>query len=386
MSRIIRQHLNVRFEYPVVFTRGLFAEGNPVLHEVLGAAVDAHPAPSALLFIEEAVAAAHPRLVAQIPAAFRHHFPTLTLHGPVVVRGGEPVKSDASALRMMLDRMTQAQLDRHALVFAVGGGALLDAVGYAASLVHRGLRMVRVPTTVLAQDDGGVGVKTAINDPAGKNFLGTFAPPFAVLNDFDFLRSLGDDDWRAGMAEAFKVAMIKDAGFFDWLCGYAAALAIRDEAAMEELVYRCAALHLQHIRENGDPFEMGTARPLDYGHWSAHQLERLTGYQLGHGAAVAIGIALDALYAVRIDLLRPDEAERLLAGLEAVGFRLWHDALEDPDPLLEGLARFREHLGGRLCITLPRGIGFSMEVGTMDEALVRESLAALASRCRSVGA
>jgi 3-dehydroquinate synthase len=232
---------------------------------------------------------------------------------------------------------------------------------------------------VLAQNDAGVGVKNAINLHGGKNTIGTFAPPFAVVNDYDFLDTLPARDWTAGISEAFKVAVIKDAAFFRDLCVLAPRLRARDRAAMEELVRRCALLHLQHIATSGDPFELGAARPLDFGHWSAHKLEGMTGYAVAHGEAVAIGLALDAGYARRMGWLSDAEADALLRGLSESGYTLWHPALnrrlgDGRLEILGGLDDFREHLGGELCVTMPRGIGAKFEVHEMDPALVEASL------------
>ena len=329
MNRIIEQQFQVNYHYPVVFTRDLTDPANPSLRDVLRRGTTGPEPVRLVAVIDAAVAAAFPSLGARLGAYLHHHLADAEFnHEPVVVPGGEGLKSNRPAVEALIRRFAEARLDRHAFVLAIGGGAVLDAVGYAASLVHRGVRLVRVPTTVLAQNDGGVGVKTAINDPAGKNYLGTFAPPFAVINDRHFLATLPDTEWRSGIAEAFKVAMIKDAAFFHWLVDHAADLAARDADAMDSLIYRCAALHLQHIRESGDPFEFGRARPLDFGHWSAHQLERMTGYRLGHGAAVAIGIQLDTEYAVRIGRLPATAANALHDALAAAGFALWDAALE----------------------------------------------------------
>ena len=154
---------------------------------------------------------------------------------------------------------------------------------------------------------------------------------------------------------------------------------VPNRAAMEELVRRCALLHLQHIATSGDPFELGAARPLDFGHWSAHKLEGMTGYAVAHGEAVAIGLALDAGYARRMGWLTDDEADALLRGLSESGYTLWHPALnrrlgDGRLEILGGLDDFREHLGGELCVTMPRGIGAKFEVHEMDPALVEASL------------
>jgi 3-dehydroquinate synthase len=255
----------------------------------------------------------------------------------------------------------------------VGGGAAQDAVGFAASLVHRGLRVVRIPTTSLAQCDGGVGVKNAINFAGGKNAIGTFSPPFAVLNDFQFLLTLRDQDWRGGIAEAFKVAIIRDRAFFDFLCENARGLRERREGPMRHLVQRCAELHLDHIQTGGDPFEMGRARPLDFGHWSAHKLEILSGFRISHGDAVAVGIALDSAYAVSAGWIGEGEFGRIYGALSECGFPLWHGEMESA-ALLDGLRDFQEHLGGELCVTFPHGLGAGREESQVSADMIRGSL------------
>ena len=271
------------------------------------------------------------------------------------------------------------RLDRHAMVLCIGGGAVQDAVGYAAATAHRGLRVLRMPTTVLSQNDGGVGVKNGINAFEAKNFLGTFAPPWAVLNDARFLSTLEARDLRAGMAEAVKVALIRDADFFNWIEGNAKSLAAFEPVTLSELIRRCAHRHLEHIAGGGDPFETGTARPLDYGHWAAHRLEVLSCHDLRHGEAVAIGMALDARYATQIGQLSEPDLTRICVLLESLGLSLWHPAL-GPD-VLRGLQDFREHLGGELTIPLLTEIGAYRDAHEMDEDNILEAIAWLESRC-----
>jgi 3-dehydroquinate synthase len=148
---------------------------------------------------------------------------------------------------------------------------------------------------------------------------------------------------------------------------------------MEHMICRCAELHLKHIAEGGDPFEMGSARPLDFGHWTAHRLEELTGGELRHGEAVAIGVALDSIYAHKIGLLSEFELARILATLEGIGFALYNWALRWMN-IHDALEAFREHLGGELHITLPDGIGGKVEVNSIDEKLVAECITALSQR------
>jgi 3-dehydroquinate synthase len=238
---------------------------------------------------------------------------------------------------------------------------------------------------VLAQDDSGVGVKNGVNLFGVKNFCGTFAPPFAVLNDIDLLTPLSQRDKIAGMAEAVKVALIRDARFFAWLERHADHLTTFQRPALAQMIQRCAELHMRQIAHGGDPFETGSARPLDYGHWSAHKLESLTKHHVRHGEAVAIGIALDARYSVLAGMLAAGREERICALLEHLGFRLWHPALEMARPdgslaILDGLREFREHLGGELTVTLLEEIGRGAEVHEIDEARMHAALAWLRDR------
>jgi 3-dehydroquinate synthase len=298
------------------------------------------------------------------------------------------VKNDWSRVVEILELVHRHHIDRHNYLVVVGGGALLDMVGLAAATAHRGIRLVRVPTTTLSQDDSGVGVKNGVNAFGKKNFIGTFAPPYAVINDFDLLATLPERDKRAGYVEAVKVACIRDREFFERLERDAAALAAFEPEAMKHLIRRSAELHLNHIANGGDPFEMGSARPLDFGHWAAHKLEQMSGYRLRHGEAVAIGIALDVLYSVRRGLLAAPAAERILGLLERLGFTLFDPELRTVTAsgqygVLEGLEEFREHLGGELTITLLNDIGRGVEVHAMDQDEVRRALDDLETRHRA---
>jgi 3-dehydroquinate synthase len=363
----IDQRISVEFAFPVVFTRGIFSPGNTALPDALGG----EPA-RAFCIVDENVPKHHPALLAQIDTFFTRATSHLTLAAPpLLIPGGEAAKNDFALIERLMAAMLDLRLDRRAYVFVIGGGAVLDAAGLAASLVHRGLRLVRIPTTVLSQNDGGVGVKNGVNFQGGKNALGTFAPPAAVVNDFDFLSTLPDPAWRAGIAEAFKVAIIRDRDFFDWLCRRATAFFSRDAGALEQLVVRCATLHLEHIRTSGDPFEFGSARPLDFGHWAAHKLELLSKFQISHGEAVGAGIALDSAYALERGWISVAEWDRIHRGLVESGLQIWFPELARPE-LFEGLREFQEHLGGELCVTFPRGIGDRHEVHEIDrEAMVR---------------
>ena len=384
-SPILHQRFAVTFEYAVAFTRDAFDPANSTLAAAMGTA-GADPRQRCLVFVDMGVLAGQPALPDAIAAHFaaRDDLPALVAP-PRLLPGGEAVKNDPALIGQMHDAILGHGIDRHSYVLAVGGGAFLDAVGLAASTAHRGVRLVRMPTTVLAQNDSGVGVKSAINLNGAKNQIGTFAPPWAVVNDAAFLDSLPQRDRIAGMAEAVKVALIRDGAFFEWLERSADALTLFEPDAVAHLIRRCAELHMRQIAEGGDPFEQGSARPLDFGHWAAHKLETLTRSHLRHGEAVAIGIALDTRYSVLAGLLPEGEDLRVAVLLEHLGFRLWHPALARRDAagrlqVLAGLEEFREHLGGRLTITLLAGIGRGMEVNDMDAALVESAIGWLSAR------
>ncbi len=382
------QRFAVAFEYPVYFTERLFDPANPVLVEAL-ARLEPERRHRCLVFLDDGLLESRPQLGQQVEGYARAHAERMQLVcPPLPVPGGERIKSELFFVEQMQQRFHEHAIDRHSFVIAIGGGAVLDAVGLVAAVTHRGVRLIRVPTTVLAQDDSGVGVKNGVNLYGVKNFVGTFAPPFAVLNDFDLLSALAARDKIAGIAEAVKVALIRDGSFFIWLERHADDLLTFERAAMAQMIRRCAELHMHQIAHGGDPFETGSARPLDYGHWSAHKLESLTKHHVRHGEAVAIGMALDARYSVLAGLLEPGQEERICALLEHLGFRLWHPAFESRRPdgslaILEGLREFREHLGGELTITLLEGIGRGVEVHEIDDRRMRAAMAWLQERDRT---
>ena len=385
--RRIEQRFAVSYSYPVVFLRDAFAPEEGTLEELLSRDSEDCPRPLRVaIILDRGVEQAFPELPARIVAWFARRAGRFELAAPIeTLPGGEFVKRQEGAVERLTKLAYQIHFGRKDVFVVIGGGAVQDVAGFAASLVHRGCRVVRMNTTTLSQADAGVGVKNGIDYGSGKNFLGTFAPPFAVVNDADFLPGLSDRDWLNGIAEAVKVAVIKDETFLRWLEEHADPLRTRDLEAMAEMVERTAALHLAHIATSGDPFERGSARPLDFGHWSAHRLEALTCYQLSHGEAVALGIALDMVYASLTGHVTPAECTRVVALLRTCGLRVWCDelALRGSDgrlAILEGLRQFREHLGGALCVTLPEGLGAKTEVREMDEALLERAVALLRER------
>jgi 3-dehydroquinate synthase len=376
----IDQSFTVPFHYRVYFTRDVFSRANPLLSTTVLHTVPGQPA-RVLFVVDDGVARAHPALTRSIDEYCAAYPGAVTSAAIFTVPGGEQAKNDSRTLAHIVDAIHRASLCRHSYVAAIGGGAVLDAAGYAAATVHRGVRLIRIPTTVLSQDDSAVGVKNGINAYGQKNYLGTFAPPFAVINDFSFLSTLSDRDWRGGVSEAVKAALIRDPVFFDLIEQHAAALVARDMAAMEMVIRRSAILHLQHIATGGDPFEAGSSRPLDFGHWAAHKLERLSSHRLRHGQAVAIGIALDTTYSHLAGRLPEAEWQRIIALLQALELPVFTPELarhlpEDghPGSVLRGLDEFREHLGGRLTIMLLEGIGRPFDAHEMRRDLLVRSI------------
>lgn len=375
----LMQRFAVPFEFPVSFTENLFDPENPTLVDTL-CRKEADKKHKIIIFLDDGLANARPGLIDEIKAYAKHHHQHIDLVAePFLVPGGEKIKTDLHFVEQMQKTLYDFHIDRHSYAIAIGGGAVLDAAGLVAATAHRGIRHIRIPTTVLSQNDSGVGVKNGTNLYGTKNYVGTFAPPFAVLNDIAFIMDLGERDKIAGMAEAVKVALIRDREFYNWLEQNSDDLAIFDKSAMSYMIQRCAELHMKQIGQGGDPFEVGSARPLDFGHWSAHKLESMTRYHLRHGEAVAIGIALDTRYSVLKGLLKPGEDDRICFLLEHLGFKLWHPSLENRNSenaleVIVGLHEFREHLGGELTITLLSDVGTGLEVHEMDDELVAQSI------------
>ena len=377
----IERSINISFPHRVYFTEGVFRPRNPLLADVL---VSGLGAPKALVVLDETLAQAQPSLSPDIERYFASGVVKLVCP-PLVLEGGERVKNSYFHVSEIQSHIDRYHIDRHSYVIAVGGGALLDLAGLAAATAHRGVRHIRVPTTTLSQNDSGVGVKNGINAFGKKNFIGTFAVPFAVINDFELLSSLSVRDKRAGYSEAVKVACIRDRAFFELIESDAVKLRDFDAKSMQRLIYHCAELHINHIAASGDPFELGSARPLDFGHWAAHKLEQLSDYQIRHGEAVAIGIALDVVYSRRMGFLSDQSCARIITLLETLGFDLFANELLNVDSngdfmVLRGLEEFREHLGGELTVTLLRDIGVGFEVHEMNDAVIVEAIQELQQR------
>ena len=339
------------------------------------------------IWIDNQVADANPQWTDALQHAIEG-MDHLRLMGPAErICGGEDCKIDKAISEWILERINADGLDRRSYIVVVGGGAVLDAVGFAAAVAHRGIRLVRFPSTTLSQDDSGVGVKNAVNSFEKKNWKGTFSVPWAVVNDYALLRSLPDSEFVSGFSEAVKVTLLKSAEGFASICESADAIRAREETICRAVIEQSATLHLLHITEGGDPFELLEARPLDFGHWSAHKLEAVSGYSICHGRAVAIGLAIDVLYSVRQTGLKMADAARVIDCLIRLGLPVWDELLESHQTeILGGLEEFRQHLGGRLTVTMLEDVGKPVNIHEVRHDVVGEVIEVLGELHRAATA
>jgi 3-dehydroquinate synthase len=373
---------SVAFEHRLRFTTDLFGDEADVLLNLLQPSETRKP--RVQFWIDEAVANANPQLKQRVSKFLSTYSDQLIAAGNIqTVVGGEAVKNDIHILESMLKVINHADLDRRSYIVVIGGGAVLDAVGFAAAIAHRGIRLVRIPTTTLAQGDSGVGVKNAVNLFEKKNWLGSFAVPWGVINDATLLQTLPDRDFIAGFSEAVKVALLKDADFFNLIVKSAPALRRREMEVATPIIQQSATWHLKHITEGGDPFEALEARPLDYGHWSAHKMESMSNFRLRHGDAVAIGVAIDTVYSTLKHGLPSSVAESVLKCLDELGFDLSDPCLQNTDVLFDGLEEFRQHLGGRLTITMLQDVAQPINVHEIDNAAMHDAITTVAEFARS---
>src|SRR5262244_3777502 len=299
IDSLVAERIDVPFAVPFVhrlrFTSDVLNAEQDVLLDVLEKS-GSNPA-RVQFWLDEHVAAAQPDLAGRLIALTAAHPEQIVQAGDIqIVPGGEAIKNDIHVLERMLSIFEAANLDRRSYVVVIGGGAVLDAVGFAAAIAHRGLRLIRLPTTTLSQADSGIGVKNGVNLYGKKNWIGTFAVPWAVINDAALLETLPDRDFLCGFSESVKVSLLKDCNFFERICRDADRIHRREREATQAVIRASAERHLRHITRGGDPFENEVARPLDFGHGSPQQLDIMRDLGLRHGPALAIGVATDCVY------------------------------------------------------------------------------------------
>ena len=365
----LTEKIQIEQEHKVFFTRSLFTKENETL---LNAFEDNRPV-KALVLLDRNLLTFMPKLENTIQSWFENHNDSFVSIPKILeLPGGEAIKNDWRYIEKIWGHIEKEHLCRHSYIIAIGGGSLMDAVGFAASTAHRGIRIIRVPTTCLAQADSGVGVKNGVNRLGKKNWIGNFSIPKCVINDSHFLEHIPYALFREGLAEAIKVSLIKKECFFSWIEKNKEAIKLQKKEVVEELIYQSASLHFDHICNSGDPFEIGSSRPLDFGHWSAHKLEQISSFAINHGEAVSIGIAVDICYAHNIGMLSEIDKNRILNLLIHFDFTLYNEHLDDYDTngkrvVIEGIEEFREHLGGELSIPLLTQIGSMKNVHKIDK-------------------
>ena len=359
----------VPFTHRLRFTQNVLDGEEEVLVDLLESSDD-NPA-RVQFWLDQNLAEANPEIATKLKRFSDNRPDRIKRVGNIqLVPGGEEIKNDILVLERMLKVFNAADLDRRSFVVVIGGGAVLDTVGFAAGIAHRGIRLIRLPSTTLAQADSGLGVKNGVNLFRKKNWLGTFSVPWGVVNDAEMLGTLSNRDFIAGFSEAVKVSLLKDPNFFGNLCQNATDISNRQMAPSLAAIQKSAELHLNHITQGGDPFEMLEARPLDFGHWSAHKLESMSDFVLRHGEAVAIGVAIDSVYSSLALGLPSADADKILRCLSDLGFNLTDPALHDVELLFDGLEEFRQHLGGRLTLTMLKNTGEPIEVHQIDRDLM----------------
>ncbi|HET7126640.1 MAG TPA: 3-dehydroquinate synthase [Lysobacter sp.] len=275
------------------------------------------------------------------------------------------------------ERALQALADlgaaRDACVYALGGGVIGDLAGFAAACWMRGIECVQLPTSLLAMVDSSVGGKTGLDLDAGKNLVGAFHPPVAVLADTDALRTLPPRERRAGLAEVAKYGAIRDAAFLDWLDAHAVALLGNDADALAEAISRSCA-HKAAVVER-DPFERGERALLNFGHTFGHAIEAEQAYAgLNHGEAVAVGMVLAARLSARLGMATDADADRLAALLARFGLPTALPSRLDPEALLARMRLDKKATAGGLRFVLWRGPGRAEIVAGVDESSVLDVL------------
>ncbi len=267
---------------------------------------------------------------------------------------GEASKSLHQA-RNCYEALAQARIERGGVIVTFGGGVAADLGGFVAGTWLRGIRVIHLPTTMLAAVDASVGGKTAVNLPVGKNLVGVFHQPMMVIVDTDFLDTLPERELVAGLAESVKQALVRNRAFFEWQEAQIAALRARDVAATGELIARSCAIKAEIVSQ--DEREAGLRAILNYGHTIGHALEHLLGYELRHGECVALGMLAENELACARGVLPRADADRIRDLLTRLGLPIRLPRPVDPDEVLRLCRLDKKTVAGALQFVLIRGIG-----------------------------
>jgi 3-dehydroquinate synthase len=292
---------------------------------------------------------------------------------PVILQDGERYKT-LDTVAGVLDALVRQRMNRDACVAALGGGVIGDLAGFAAACYQRGIDFVQVPTTLLAQVDSSVGGKTGVNHPGGKNLIGAFHQPRAVVSDTDTLRTLPRRELRAGLAEVIKYGLVADAAFLDWIEANLEELLGLDAAALAHAIRRCCEIKAEIVAE--DEREHGRRALLNLGHTFGHAIETAAGYgEWLHGEAVGTGMLMAADLSQRLGWLDGADVLRIRSLLERAGL-----PLEAPPVgagrALELMGMDKKVLAGRIRLVLLRGLGRGLVIGDYPPEALDETLRA----------
>ncbi|OGA37796.1 MAG: 3-dehydroquinate synthase [Betaproteobacteria bacterium RIFCSPLOWO2_12_FULL_65_110] len=292
----------------------------------------------------------------------------------IVLPDGEAYKN-WETLNAVYDRLLEAHCDRQATLIALGGGVIGDLAGFAAATYQRGVPLIQVPTTLLAQVDSSVGGKTAINHPRGKNMIGSFHQPLAVLADVDTLATLPERELRAGLAEVIKHGLIRDLGFFEWIEANIARLLARDPEALIHAVRRSCEIKAEIVAI--DERETGARALLNLGHTFGHAIETAKGYGVWlHGEAVAAGMAMAADLSRRLGSLSAEDAGRVAALLERAGLPVAVSGIAAPR-FIELMSVDKKAAAGRIRFVLLDRIGSAVLRGDVPQDALQATLGAM---------
>ncbi len=343
--------------YPVYIGRGLLAEDQLLGQHVAGSQV--------VIVSNETVA---PLYVDRVRAALGER----QLVTDVVLPDGEQYKT-LETLSTIFDRVMTDRHNRTTTFVAVGGGVVGDITGFAAACYQRGVNFIQIPTTLLAQVDSSVGGKTAVNHPLGKNMIGAFYQPAAVLIDIDTLQSLPARELSAGLAEVVKYGLIRDEPFYRWLQEHMPNLLAREDAALGEIIERSCAIKAQVVAE--DEREGGVRAILNLGHTFGHAIETAQGYgEWLHGEAVAAGMVLALELSARRGWIDSTEVEGCRELLRGMHLPVAIPGNMDAGSFLTHMSRDKKVLDGRLRLVLLRAIGEACIVDDAGEQELRELL------------
>lgn len=347
--------------YKVSIVPGLFETGNPCLADLVGNGKN-------LYVIDRGIGTSRINQIKRYVTANRKEAFFS------IMDGGEKVKDGLATVMKLLEEAEGCGLDRKGMMVLIGGGALLDMAGFAASIFRHGVRHIRIPTTLLAQVEAGIGTKNGVNMQKQKNFIGTCQVPQEVLLDPGFLPTLDSRHLAAGIADIIKVALMRNRALFDLVGEHYRQILERkfmENPAVLSILWQTVLEHVDEI--NRDPYEREAGKPLDFGQEWGHQLEVLSRHYLNHGEAVSIGMAIDSVISFTRGQLAQEDLESILSLLRNAGLPI-HHPLATANALWPGLENFRRHHGGRLTVTLLNGIGATSQTGEIGYHELEEAV------------